>query len=270
MTVRPVANLHASSFRWRRFSNYHFATKTTVAPLAAAEVPKASSVFPLAFTTQDNEWSLSALLSILPDQNVFVGEDGKWIARYVPAAFRAHPFCVGWNNAGEPGLCVDESSGLITEDPSDEAFFDPQGELTPLVAQVWAMLQEASRSELVLGQACKQLHACGLLEPWTIKIENQQGNHRVLSGIHRINEHVLAKLGDEDFLQLRRSGALSVAYAQLLSMANLETLVQLARTRLQFEDRHLASEQASKSAQPLINLPDDSTIDWDWSKVGKS
>ncbi|KQP10199.1 hypothetical protein ASF28_03320 [Methylobacterium sp. Leaf99] len=71
---------------------------------------------------------------------------------------------------------------------------------------------------------------------------------------------------DNVFNQLRRAGVIGVAYAQLLSMGNLADLGKLAQARAQAE----AAERARAEVKPMIALPDDSTIDWDWSKVGKT
>ena len=83
--------------------------------------------------------------------------------------------------------------------------------------------------------------------------------------LSRINEMALNGLDDTKFGQLRRSGIVGLAYAQLLSMGNLVTLGELAQARAQAE----AAERAKAEVKPMINLPNDSTIDWDWSKIGR-
>ena len=54
----------------------------------------------------------------------------------------------------------------------------------------------------------------------------------------------------------------------MLSMGNLAQLGHLARARAQAEAEQRARAEA-RAAAPLIQLPTDSTIDWDWSKVGR-
>ncbi|WP_336491874.1 hypothetical protein [Methylobacterium nigriterrae] len=48
-------------------------------------------------------------------------------------------------------------------------------------------------------------------------------------------------------------------------MGNLTQLGRLAQGRAQAE----AAERARAVVRPMISLPEDSTIDWDWSKIGR-
>ena len=84
-------------------------------------------------------------------------------------------------------------------------------------------------------------------------------------------ECTLVRFRSLDILQLVRlyvcvaPSPLAVAYAQLLSMGNIAQLVSLYQVRV----RANAQLQTDARQAPLINLPNDSTIDWDWSKIGR-
>ncbi|KAB1068738.1 SapC family protein [Methylobacterium planeticum] len=263
-SIQPLSRERHAGLRWRRFSGYGFTATTAVAPLAAAEVGKAALALPLAFVERESGWTLAAVLSLLPGQNLYVAPNGNWIVAYVPAAFRAYPFRVAWNEAVQPVLCVDEASGLVVESGEGETFFDESGEPSASVEQVWAFLQETAKGEAVLANACGKLHAAGVIEPWPITIQGADGAQQV-TGLHRINELAMNGLDDAAFGQLRRTGVVGVAYAQLLSMGNLSTLGELAQARAQAE----AAERAKAEVKPMITLPEDNTIDWDWSKIGR-
>ena len=263
-SIRALSRDRHAGLRWRRYDAYNFAATTALAPLAAAEVGKAALALPLAFIEQEGGWTLAAVLSLLPGQNLFVGQTGNWLAAYVPAVFRAYPFRMGWNESAEPVLCVDEASGLLVEGNDGEAFFEETGEPSASVQQVWRFLQETAKSEAVLANAGGQLHATGVIEPWPIAIQSDTGTQQV-TGLSRINEAALNGLEDEAFGQLRRAGVVGVAYAQLLSMSHLGSLGELARARAQAE----AAERARAEVKPMIMLPEDNTIDWDWSKIGR-
>ena len=263
-SIHPVTRSRHTGLRWKRFSDYHFAATTAVAPLAAAEITQAALALPLAFIQRDEGWSMAAVLSLLPSQNLYIDDRGAWIAEYVPAVFRAHPFRTGWAETGEPTLCVDEGSRLVTEGPEGEAFFDAGGNLGESLQRVWGFLRETAQSELVLIQACGILFKAGVVEPWPITVQGVQGPQEVV-GLYRINEVGLNGLDVETFGQLRRAGVVGLAYAQLLSMGNLAKLGHLAQARAQAE----AAERARAEVKPLIMLPEDNTIDWDWSKIGR-
>lgn len=264
-TIQPVTRSRHAVLRWRRFASYGFTATHALAPVAATEITQAALALPLAFVQRDGRWALAAVLGLKPGQNVYIGPTGKWIAAYIPAAFRSYPFRIERNDSGDVALCVDEGSGLVTEGPDGEIFFDEAGELSESLNQVSAFLQEAAKGEATLVGACGALHKAGVIEPWPIKIEGADGTQQV-TGLHRINEAALNALDDASFGQLRRGGSVAVAYAQLLSMANLSELAKLAQARAQA----VAAERAKAQVKPMIVLPEDSTIDWDWSKVGKT
>ncbi|WP_336491870.1 SapC family protein [Methylobacterium nigriterrae] len=263
-TIQPVSPARHAGLRWRGSASYRFAATTAVVPLAAAEVAKAALALPLAFIQRDDHWGLAAVLGLLPGQNLYVDGNGAWLARYVPAGFRGYPFLIGTQANGEPTLCVDEASGLVGEGTEGELFFDEAGALSPSVAQVATFLTETARSEAALMEACDLLVKAGVVEVWPITVQGEQGTQHV-AGLYRVNETALNGLDDATYSALRRSGVIAVAYAQLLSTGNLTQLGQLAQARAQAE----AAERAKAEVKPIITLPEESTIDWDWSKIGR-
>lgn len=264
--IKALSVARHSGQRWRGSPDYSFASKVILANLAAAELAKAALSLPLAFVKHDVGWSLAAVLGLLPGQNLYLNDQGMWLASYIPATFRGYPFLIGSRGTGDPVLCVDEGSGLIGNDLEGEPLFDEAGELSASVRQVWAFLEQTAQSEVILMEACDILAGAGVIEPWPITIQTGHGNHEV-TGLHRINEVAFNRLDEANFIALRRQGVLSVAYAQLLSMGNITYLAQLAQARAQHEARARAAQQASVA--PPISLPNDSTIDWDWSKIGR-
>src|SRR5690242_5058461 len=97
-----------------QFANYAFAADRTVVPLVAAEFPNAARIMPIAFVEQSGEFVPVAVMSLTRGRNSFVGEDGRWIGRYIPAAFRNYPFSLLRRGSAEEWmLCVDETSPAI-------------------------------------------------------------------------------------------------------------------------------------------------------------
>ncbi|TXM71531.1 SapC family protein [Methylobacterium sp. WL69] len=264
MSVQPLSPSRHSHLRWTRYADYRFAAGRNVVALAAAEIAKASLALPLAFVERQNGWTLAAVLGLIPTQNLYVSSAGIWVGAYTPAVFRAYPFSLAANEAGEPLLCVDEASGLLVESSEGELFFNEIGEPSAAVIQVLGFLEETAKSEAVLAHACEGLQWAGVIEPWPITLQGADGTQQV-TGLNRINEIALNSLDDPAFGQLRRAGAVGVAYAQLLSMGNLSQLGALAQARAQAE----AAERAKAEVKPMITLPEDNTIDWDWSKIGR-
>ena len=263
MAVEMLSLARHRHLRWHRYDGYAFAASHNLVGLAAAELSRAALALPLTFVEQGGGWSLCALLGLASGQNLYVTPDGRWIASYIPATLRAYPFHLGWEGMNAT-LSLDEGSRLLAADGFGEPIFDEAGDLSEPVRQVWSFLSATAESILVLEAACRVLADAGVIVPWPLTIYGSEGTQAV-SGLNQIDEAALNALDDAAFSKLRQAGVLSVAYAQLLSMGNLADLGKLAQARAEAD----ASARAKAEVKPMMMLPDDSTIDWDWSKVGR-
>src|SRR5439155_18587465 len=151
--ARVSRERHAGK-RWRRLTHYGFAATQAVAPLVGAELVKAAPALPTGFLDLSGRFVLVALLSPISGRNLFVGPDGRWLARYVPATFRSWPFLlIRQEEAERAVLCVDEANGLAGADGAGEDFFDPAGNPSSAVKGVLEFLTavEAQRTATDLG-----------------------------------------------------------------------------------------------------------------------
>jgi len=90
------------------------------------------------------------------------------------------------------------------------------------------------------------LQAAELIQPWPRNL--QQGENTVpVEGFHRIDEAALNALPDEAFLALRKTGALPLAYAQLLSMNQLGKLQQAVGVQAKMREQLLAQAASQTS-----------------------
>lgn len=218
--------------RWTRFTSYSFAARSALAQLVAAEVSRAAASLPLAFIQQADTYAPVAVLGLEPGANLFVQDDGRWVGSYVPAAFRGYPFSLAQMEGDKLVLCIDEESGLLKDGPEGERLFGDQGEPSDSLARVFEFLQEIERNKAPTHAACAALASHDLLQPWPIKAKTAAGERQV-EGLFKVDEPRLAKLSDDAFLSLRKSGALPMAYCQLLSMHHLPALQQLAAAKVQ-------------------------------------
>jgi hypothetical protein len=232
--LTPITNQTHSEKSWTRFSTYTFAAKDNLAPLVAAEIPKAASSLPIAFARHQDRFFLAAVLSLTPGTNLFVSPTGQWLGRYVPSAFRGYPFRLAKaEGQNDLILCVDEDSGLVNDDKAaGEPFFDEQGQLAQSMKDVMDFLSQIEHNRTVTNAAVAALAEAGLITEWPLKIKDGD-QEKPVTGLYRIDEEKLNALDDEQFLKIRKSGALPIVYAQLLSMNNMQTLEQLAKAQTQ-------------------------------------
>lgn len=224
----PLSPKSHAGRRWKPPSHYGFTSRATVVPITGAEIAYAATSMPIAFVKDADQFQLVALLSHQKGRNLFVGPDGRWIGSYTPAVFRTHPF----RFFRPPGmdklvLCVDEESTLIVEGKGTEPFFDDSGQPSRSLATVIAVLEALEKSRAKTAVAVRALDELGVIVPWKIEAGHDQGE-ALIRGLYRVDESLLLKLDDVSYLKLRKEGALPLAFAQLISMARLHLLVQLA------------------------------------------
>lgn len=219
---------------WRRPANYQFAAKEPLAPIVLAELIHVGSWMPLVFLEQAGRYALMSMMSPMPGHNLFVGPDGQWLGGYVPATLRTYPFRLARREGSEKGtLCVDEDSGLVADaDEKGENFFTADGKPSPSVSQLMEFLRQIEGNRMATDLAMASLAEAGVIEVWPLEAE-VDGKKSAIKGLHRINDAALSTLDDEAFLKLRKTGALRLAYAQLMSMAQIARFAQLAQLKQQ-------------------------------------
>jgi hypothetical protein len=219
---------------WRRSDSYAFAAKDAMAPLVVSELAKACMSLPIAFLRQGNAYLPHAVQGLEPGRNLFV-VNGKWVAPYTPAAYRGYPFALAKGEDNQLHLCVDMDSGLVGAD-GDQQFFDDAGEVAQPVKDALNFLQQIHNNRAVTGRVCAALAAEDLFQPWPLKVQGPEGE-RTIEGLFRIDEARLNSLEPDALHRLQQAGGLPVAYCQLLSMANVQTLGLIQRKLAEVKNR---------------------------------
>lgn len=222
----PITKTDFADKNWQRVTNYSFAANDTICPLVMQELPKAQLSMPIAIAYINEQPVPVALQSFTPNSNLLVDENGKWIGKYIPAAYRGYPFLLANAEDGKKILCFDKDSELLIE-TGKESFFDDRGEATEVVKGILSFLTQVHNDRQRTQSICTLLHEKNLIQPWGINIKNEEGGV-TLSGLFRIDEQALNTLDQDDFEAVRQAGALPLIYCQLLSMQHLPALAQLA------------------------------------------
>jgi len=252
----PITREDYTARRWLRPTSYAFAAKDTVAPLLASELPRAALAMPIGFIDHGGDFVPVVLVGLTPGQNLFVSTDGLWRGDFVPKAYRLHPFALLPAGEGGEVLCINEDSGLVTDGPEGEPFFGDDGELSKIVADIFAPLREMGTHLMATKSVCALLKAHELIQPWPITVQTPSGDQHI-EGLFCINEEALDALSDEAFLELRAARGLTIAFCQLLSMQHLPALKQLAAARAT-----VAAPTAKPAALGTQMLDDDRPLDF--------
>lgn len=232
MTETRMSNIQAitrerhASQRWKRNPNYNFAASDALSFLVVQELPKAMQHLPIAFLATGGTFTPVALQGLKPGKNLFVNQNGQWVAGYIPAAYRSYPFVLANTEDGKQVLCFNEDSGLLSS-TEGENFFSEGDQPSKAVGEVFAFLNQITVNRQSTQGICALLQKHSLIQPWPIKLQSADGEQAV-EGLFRIDEAAMNQLPAEAFMELRNAGALVPAYCQLLSMQHLQTLGQLA------------------------------------------
>jgi hypothetical protein len=255
-----VTREHHAGKKWQRSTGYGFASTTALAPVVGVELGRAALAMPLGFFQEAGRFVLVAVLSLKPNRNMLVAPDGRWLGGYVPACLRSYPLALlPQQGTDQTVLCIDTDSGLVVDgSAAGEDFIGPDGNLSPVLKGVLDFLNELERSRKATEMAVITLAEAGIIQPWSIKLKTEQGEQPI-SGLYRVDEVALNALTDEAFLKLRKaSGALPIAYAQMLSMGQLGIFEHLAR--LQAQLRPPPAPVLPESIESLFEMPGDDIV----------
>lgn len=256
-----MANLQAISKegyadkKWQLNPGFSFAAKHSVSPLVFQELTNAMACMPIAFMPNKDKYVAVAVQGLTPETNLFVDADGNWLGKWVPAVYRSYPFILASTSGDGENLVlsVDEDSGLVGGEEADQVFFDETGELSEQMKEVMKFLSEGQNGRIAINRICEQLQEHDLITPWNLKLEYTEGPYQV-DGLFCINEPIFQALSDEAFIELRKTGALSLIYSQLLSMQQISNLADAARALA----KPAAGSQADEQEPSEANVPEES------------
>jgi len=125
-------------------------------------------------------------------------------------------------------------------DEEGEPLFDEQGNNTAFLQNAIDFLQRYQQEHLATEQFCKRLEDAGLLTEMSARADLVDGRSFTVAGLMVVDERKLAALPDEVVLPLFRSGGMHLVSMHLLSLSNLQRLV----------DRMVRRDAAEKEAAP--------------------
>ena len=178
------------------------------------------------FVTDEKDGGMPITLTGLRNnQNLFVGQEGKWDAAYIPMFVRRYPFILQpGQKKGEYSVMLD-SEALGFDAPDGQRLFNDDGSNTAMLADVLEVLNQFNGATEHTINFVKQLRKLDLLTPRGINAKTRDGKDVQMNGFSVVDETKLNALGDADLLGLARSGNLGGIYAHLFSLANIPKLV---------------------------------------------
>lgn len=202
--------------------DYGFLRQAQTLPLTAEEIPAAQRDFPVIFSEGESPTPLAVLSARGAD--AYLDEDGGWRAgTHFPAYLRRHPFALArfGSDPKRKALCADLESGALTEDAdaSEERRLFSDGKPTALAQEAMKLCEAFDVAVARTETLCRRLSELGVFERRSIQVAAPEGT-REFRGLVVISEAKLWALDDATLAALARSGALTIALAHLMSIAN--------------------------------------------------
>ena len=214
-----------SDLRLHKSTDFSFARERTMVPVWGQEIPQAARFFPIVFMPRDGLWIPMALMGIEKGRNRYVSARGEWLADYIPAVLRAHPFYSVETGNNEPVLAIEEEDSAFTRETAlmDETLplFEEDGQPSALTQTALTVLEQIRGQQEHTWAAMEVLESLDLLVPWR---PQGQAAATVSAELYAVDEEAIKALNDAQFLRLREPGVLPLAYAHLLSLKHFQTL----------------------------------------------
>lgn len=227
---RPLdANIHKAS-RLKDNASFAFARRANSVPVNGIEFAIAQRHYPIVFTGSGKPFP-AAVLGLRGDENLFVGDDGRWVEGiYVPAYVRRYPFVFIEAPEDKLILAIDEGSGLLVDD-GPHKLFDEAGKPTPLVN---GALQFCGAYQANFKQTQEFIDA---LLTQDLLVDNRA--NAVLANGERLNLGGFKVIDEERFKAVpavvleswRNQGWLAWIYAHFFSLTGWNGLAALASKR---------------------------------------
>lgn len=217
--------------RVRTSNNFAFARQANSVYLAGVEFNEAMKEYAIVFTRAANARMVPvAMLGLRSRENLFVDDENRWTASYIPAFVRRYPFVLAQLAGEQLGVCIDEAyNGFNLKE--GEALFDEKGANTPFLANAVDFLERYQREFTRTETFCQRLEQAGLLREMNAKADLPDGRSFTVNSVFVVDEPKLMALPDAVALSLFRSGELHLISMHLASLSNMKQLADRITAR---------------------------------------
>jgi hypothetical protein len=204
-------------------ANYAFAAEVNSVPLMAVEFPQAASEYAIVFGGTEADPTPAAILGVRGNENLFLGDNGLWQAKYIPAFVRRYPFVFS-HTEEKFVLCVDEEFSGFNREGRGHRLFNDDGSPTAYVEGILKFLQDYQTHFLATQRFCNRLRELSLLEPMSAQLTLQSGPALSLGGFMGISRDRLKALPGQALAELAKTDELELIYMHLHSLRNFDRL----------------------------------------------
>ena len=217
----PVSASWHADLRVETGAGYAFASHASAVPIMAVEIIAAASEYAIVFTAVGEEVVPAVVLGLRTDQNLYLGPDGKWNAKYVPAFIRRYPFVFSTSADRKTlTLCIDESYAGLKREGDGKRLFDEERKPTAYTQRVLKFLQDFQAHFQRTRLFCQKLNDLGVLERTGVQMTASSGEKASIGGFLVVSRKKLRDLPAEKLVDLAKSDELELLHLHLYSLRN--------------------------------------------------
>ena len=195
--------------------------------VSALEIAHAATCFPI-FITRNNvngAWAFSAMTSFNVNQNLFV-EDGQWQPIYQPSSLRTYPLFLMQSPQDNAQYCVgfDPESKAFSETEGKPLFVEA-GQASEHLAMVSKLLETDLQNMQQSAKFAHTLESLNLLKSIDINVYYTDSQFNTIKGLHTNDEDAFRVLPADELAKLNEAGYLMPIHAMLLSIFQLNVLI---------------------------------------------
>ncbi len=199
-------------------------------PVVFHEFYGLATEFPLVFVRNSETGGFVpvALMGLSKGHNLYC-QQPEWKSSFVPTTFTLAPLSVQRlpENEEEAVIAIDEESDLVSE-TTGEPMFTADGEYTEYLKARINHVVTVTRQSLQSAALCQWLTEKNLFRSKPLAFQLSRNATRYeLEGVYSVDEEALAKLSDEEYLELRRRGVMPLIYSHLTSVHQFDRLLRL-------------------------------------------
>ncbi|MBT1450502.1 SapC family protein [Glaciecola sp. XM2] len=245
----PLNNEKHRDLKFAMGSDFSYAANTHLAAATIREFAQLAGSMPLVFIQDPNTKNIHSVAMLGLEQGVnLYFSDNKWQAPHVPLNIQRYPFDI--RPDGEKlGVFIDDESEHFVKEGEGEALFNDKGEPTEFLQRRQQFLVELANSEVQNQRFIKQLQELELLEDIELRVNYKDGASRNVTGMLSINEKKLLDLDDDKVLALHKAGYLGAIYSMMLSLGQLNRLVELSnKTKNPIQSMQISQASAQQAS----------------------
>ncbi len=201
----------------------------------ASEFRAVQAHYPILFQKDPSSgrFFAAALFGFEQGENLFLTEDRRWDAGYIPLMMQRIPFSIGVypKNSEADGqrmlhIDLEHPKVQVGDGAEGQRLFEPHGANTDYLDRVSGMLEAIHHWHQHDRGFVDALVSLNLLEQVTLDITLDSGTKGQLMGFYTIHEERLAQLSDEQVAGLHAQQYLEPIYMALASMPKVRALME--------------------------------------------